>query len=424
MPKVFFETFGCQMNVADSGIFADVLSRQGFATTQSRDEADLVIVNTCSVRQHAEQRAMARLREFGAHIRKKQPGQRLWVTGCMAERMGTSLREQIPEIEHVIGATRIEYLDSFIGDLLHDASGTDSAARPDSPVSVFVPVMRGCDNFCTYCIVPHVRGREHSIAPACVEKSVRGAVDRGAREVTLLGQNVNSYASEGCDFSDLLRRVHDIDGLLRIRFVTSHPKDCSERLVRAMAELPKVCKHLHLPAQSGSTRILAAMNRRYTREHYLRLAESVRAQVRSIDLTTDVMVGFPGETEEDFEQTFDFMRIVRFTSAFMFAYSVRPGTAAESLGDTVSAAVKTERLSRIVELQTAITKEYYAAAVGSEVQLLVTGRQEGRDRLWIALDRGAKSALVSCRGNPSGTILRATVERTTGMTLVCKEFEV
>jgi tRNA-2-methylthio-N6-dimethylallyladenosine synthase len=237
--------------------------------------------------------------------------------------------------------------------------------------------------------------------------------------VTLLGQNVNSYRSEGVVFPDLLARLNGIKGLARIRFTTSHPKDCSERLLRTVAGLPALCKHLHLPVQSGSTRILQEMNRRYSRDDYLRLVESVRRIMPAADITTDVMTGFPSESEQDFADTLSLLREVRFTAAFMFAYSPRPGTAAHRMADDVPRHVKTERLGRIIEVQTAITKERYAAMVGREVEALVAGPNGRRPGQWIGQDIGCKRIALTCPEDLTGMILRARVVKSSGMTLVC-----
>ena len=422
MPSFCIETFGCQMNVADSDLVADLLLRRGCRMAGDRAAADLLIVNTCSVREHAEQRARARLRELVAAKRKAGNAQRIWVIGCMAERLKEKLMDEIPGIDQVIGAMEIEYMDRHIDRLLSHEKRPAAMPAPGARgrASVFVPIMRGCDNFCAYCVVPQVRGREHSVPPDRIEAEIRKHLENGAREVTLLGQNVNSYGADGCDFPDLLRRLHGLDGLLRIRFMTSHPKDCSEKLVRAMAELPRVCRHIHLPVQSGSTRVLAAMNRRYTRDDYLRLIDRIRNAVPGCDITTDAMVGFPGETDGDYQKTMDLFRTVCFTSAFMFAYSPRPGTKAAEVAETVRPLEIKQRLSELIALQTAITKEHYAAMVGREVDILISGRQEKGRRLWLGQDHGAKNAIIACSDEISGTILKTGVKSTTGMTLVCE----
>ncbi len=420
MLTVFFETYGCQMNVADSDRLAEMLAHEGYGRASGPSSADLVVINTCSVRENAERRARGRIAELAGVKRKQNPGQQLWVVGCMAERLGPRLAEEIPGVDRVIGTTEMETLGERIGEYLRHAEGTLSSRTVESGICSFVPVMRGCNNFCAYCIVPYVRGRERSVPVPDVEDEVKRAVDRGTKEVTLLGQNVNSYRdpASGADFPALLRRLHSIEGLLRIRFTTSHPRDCTEELIRTMAELPKLCEHMHLPVQAGSTRVLASMNRGYSREDYLRIVDTLRARMPDIDLTTDVMCGFPGEAANDFGETLALFREVRFTSAFMFAFSPREGTAAATLADQVPHAEAQRRLRELIELQTTITKERYASMVGRSVRVLFTERQQGRERAWMGQDYGCKRVLLTCDSELSGTIFDVRVRASTGMTLV------
>lgn len=419
MPKYYFQTFGCQMNVADSDMIAELLNQRGFESVDSSNEADIVIVNTCSVRKHAENRAKARIKEFAGLKNKKE--QSIWVVGCMAERMGHSLKEEIPGIDEVIGAQEVEYIDRTLNKYLENFSGdTTTSDQTGKRISVFIPIMRGCDNYCSYCVVPYVRGKEHSIPANAIKEQIERAVDSGAREVTLLGQNVNSYDTENCDFPDLLARIHKIDKLERIRFTTSHPKDCSEKLVKTIAESPKICDYIHLPVQSGSTRILQLMNRKYTRDDYLKLTDMIRTHIPNVDLSTDVMVGFPGEIEDEFRETLSLFERVRFTTAFMFAYSKREETKAAGMKDTVPEKEKKARLTELINLQTEITKSYYNAMSGKECEVLITERQKKRDRFWMGQDYGCKNVLVPCNRDISGTILNVKIARSTGMTLVAE----
>ncbi|MBD3242317.1 MAG: tRNA (N6-isopentenyl adenosine(37)-C2)-methylthiotransferase MiaB [Chitinivibrionales bacterium] len=421
MLSVHFETFGCQMNVADSEMLADLLAQEGYRLLDSPDEADLVVVNTCSVRAHAEDRARARITDFANAKRKRNPDQQLWVMGCMAQRLGEQLRKEIPGVDRVIGAMAVESLHRDISEYLIKRDTARRYTPEPSGVSCFVPIMRGCDNYCAYCIVPYVRGHEHSLEAAEVARSVRSLVERGVKEVTLLGQNVNSYHDrKGSDFPRLLRRLHEVDGLQRIRFTTSHPKDCGSDLIDTVAELPKLCKHFHLPVQSGSTHILRRMNRGYTRDDYLRIIERIREAVPQADITTDVMTGFPGERESDFEETMSLFRHVRFTTAFMFAFSPRTGTAAASMPDQLPAEIAKKRLNMLIELQTEITRETYKAMVGNRVQALITERQQKRDRKWMGRDHGCKRVLLACSDDLSGTILDLNVTGSSGMTLLCE----
>lgn len=405
------------MNVADTNEIGSILFARGFEPIEDPAGADLIVVNTCSVREHAEQRARVRIGEYS---RMKKKGAKLWVIGCMAERLGEVLKHEITGVDEVIGAKSMENIDSVLNTFLPTFSVHSEGTAEKSTVSDFISVMRGCDNYCSYCIVPYVRGAELSLSASDIVKNVQKKVDAGIKEITLLGQNVNSYQDAGTDFPDLIRKVAGIKGLERIRFTTSHPKDCSEKLVKTIAEERKCCRHVHLPVQAGADRILRKMNRKYSRTEYRERVAMIRSYMPDADITTDILVGFPSETEEEFRETLALVKDVRYTTAFMFAYSVRDGTAAARMGDTVPEAVKQRRLREVIELQTAVTKEIYDDMTGRRVDLLVTGRQEKRDRLWMARDNGCKRVLLACDECKAGTILTAEVVRTTGMTLICE----
>ena len=420
MPSVFFETFGCQMNVADSDMLAHALAARGYYRAESGTEADLVVINTCSVRERAEIRAKARIAEYARHKKKNKHNQQLWVVGCMAQRLGKALITEIPGVDRVVGAKDIMTFVSDIDAVLNVSPPARTADAEAAQVSVFVPIMRGCNNFCSYCVVPYVRGEEQSIPAAQLENTVRELIDKGVKEITLLGQNVNSYSDGVCDFAELLGKMHCLARLERIRFTTSHPKDCTLKLVRTMAGLPKVCNHIHLPVQSGSSRILGLMNRNYTREAYLERIEVIKQEVPGVDITTDAMVGFPSETEDDFQETLSLFESVRFTTAFMFAYSKRDGTAAAGMIDDVAVNKKKERLAALINVQTKITKEHYASMVGKELDVLFTERQRGRENLWMGQDNGCKRVLLACDDAIAGTILHVRVNRSSGMTLICE----
>jgi tRNA-2-methylthio-N6-dimethylallyladenosine synthase len=281
--------------------------------------------------------------------------------------------------------------------------------------------MRGCGNFCAYCVVPFVRGPETSMPADAIEREIRERAAKGVREVTLLGQNVNSYNDSGLDFTDLLRRVAAIDGIFRIRFTTSHPKDLSEKLIRTIAETPKLCRHVHLPAQSGSDRVLSLMNRRYTAGHYLSLIKMIRKAMPDADITTDLLVGFPSETEKDFEETLRLVEEVQFTAAFMFAYSARPGTAAARLADDVPRETKIGRLNRIIKLQTEVTRSAYEKMTGRTIEVLACGRLEDGGEVFLkGQDLGCKRVLVPCADAKAGTILQVRAVRSSGMTLLAE----
>jgi tRNA-2-methylthio-N6-dimethylallyladenosine synthase len=417
MPFVFFETFGCQMNVADSDMLAQALFSLGYSIIEESEHADLIVVNTCSVREHAEVRALARIHELCVRKKKHALAQEIWVIGCMAQRMGNSIIEKNPGVNQVIGAKDIV---SFVQDLVHGPQGKTALPAPDvkpGRISALLPIMRGCNNFCSYCIVPSVRGGETSIPCSRIVEDILRRIDKGTREVTLLGQNVNSYHDGDTDFSDLLAKIHELPGLLRIRFTTSHPRDCTDKLIQTMARLPKICKHVHLPVQSGSTRILEAMNRGYNRETYLQRVNAIRHAMPDVDITTDAMVGFPTETDRDFQDTLSLFAQARFTTAFMFAYSQREQTRAADMGDDVPVEVKKARLATLIDLQMSVTKERYAAMIGRNIEVLFVEQKRGSEATWMGQDIGCKRTLLACNENIAGTILPVRVIRSSGMTL-------
>jgi tRNA-2-methylthio-N6-dimethylallyladenosine synthase len=422
MKTVFFQTFGCQMNVSDSDELLCALSSRGYTQVTDADAADLVVVNTCSVRERAEERALARITEYAARKRaQRRSKKKLWVIGCMAERLGEDLKKQIRGIDAVIGARELEDPEAVV---LKYCGGDKNSEEHHVArgVSEFVPIMRGCNNYCAYCIVPYVRGPEQSIPADDLVRTIQKRVERGVKEITLLGQNVNSYDYQGLDFSELLRRIAKINGLDRLRFTASHPKDCSEKLILAMAELPKLCHHIHLPVQAGSDRILALMNRRYTRDHYLSLIAMIRKHLPDADITTDLLVGFPSETEADFAETLSLVEQVRFTAAFMFTYSVRAGTKAATLDDDVARTGKLERLKRLITLQNSITRSYYDTLVGRDLDVMLYGPLEKAGSGFLrAQDNGCKRVLLPCTDVKAGTILRVRGVRSSGMTLIAEQ---
>jgi tRNA-2-methylthio-N6-dimethylallyladenosine synthase len=391
MPKsLYIHTIGCQMNVYDSEQMTAVLQAVGYTAALAPEEADLVIVNTCSVRAKAEQKVFSLLGRLEA-IKRRRPGLIVGVAGCVAQQEGPRLLKRAPHVDLVIGTRAVPRLADLVRkveagerpvvdlDLTTPAAGFPEATwamdAPTGAVTRFITVMRGCDNFCAYCVVPHVRGREASRRPEAILDEVRRAVADGAREVTLLGQNVNSYgAQEGlCSFADLLARVNAVEGLGRIRFTTSHPKDLTPDLIESFGRLDKLCPHIHLPVQSGSDRVLDRMNRRYTRAHYLDIISKLRDSCSEIAVTTDMIVGFPGETRADFEATLDLMRQVHFDSLFAFIYSDRPKAPSIHLPDKVPAPEKRERLQELLRLQDGITRRKNAALVGTIQEVMAEG---------------------------------------------------
>ncbi|HNZ80241.1 MAG TPA: tRNA (N6-isopentenyl adenosine(37)-C2)-methylthiotransferase MiaB [Bacteroidales bacterium] len=394
MKKFYIETYGCQMNVADSEVVASILGMEAYESSTKPEEADLILLNTCSVRDNAEQKIIARLKALQAY-KRKNPRLIIGVLGCMAERV----KEQLI-LEH--GADLVAGPDAYLDlpNLIRAAGlgekavnvelSTTETYREVLPlrlgnyrVSGFISIMRGCDNFCSYCVVPYTRGRERSRDPQSILNELADLRSKGYREVTLLGQNVNSYVYEGLDFAALLSMVADAAPDMWIRFTTSHPKDMSDKLLETMASRPNTCKHIHLPVQSGSSRILKLMNRRYTREDYLARVASIRSILPAASISTDLFCGFHSESAEDHQMTLSLMREVGFDSAFMFRYSERPGTyAAKHLPDDVPEKVKLARLAEMIGLQNELSAQSNQHEIGKTHTVLVDSwSKRSRERL-------------------------------------------
>ena len=427
---VFVETYGCQMNEADSELMAGLLRHRGFTVAASADEADVVLLNTCAVRERAEERIFGRLGWLKS-MKAARPGMVLGVTGCMAERMRDELVARAPYVDLVVGPDAYRRLPDLIDkardldedpliDVRLDRTETYQGVQVERApgVSGWVTVMRGCDKFCTFCIVPFVRGRERSLPPEDVVAEVTSMAAAGFKEVTLLGQTVSSYYERGRDFADLLRAVSTVEGIVRIRYTSPYPNDFSDRLIDALGQLPKVGQYLHLPVQSGSTRILKDMRRGYTAEGYRALVARVRDRLPGHGLSTDIIVGYPGETDADFHETMALVNDLRFDSAFMFAYSEREGTqAARSRPDDVPEAVKGERLQQVIALQEAISKEKYAAMIGREVELLLSGRSKKNDACFVGRTSCFKTTVLAPGAFAPGDVVRARVTDATSHTL-------
>lgn len=380
-------TFGCQMNEHDSETIAGMLSEMGFSQAPERDGADVVVINTCSVRENADKRFFGTLGQL-KHIKKDNPDFTVCVCGCMMQQQHIidSIKSKYPWVDVIFGTHNIHEFPRLLETVLSEKEkiidvwengGDIIEGLPAKRLyrhKAFVNIMYGCNNFCTYCIVPYTRGRERSRKACDILEEVRRLTEDGVREVTLLGQNVNSYMGEdGTDFSDLIYRLNEAEGLERIRFMTSHPKDLSDKLIQAYRDCEKLCDYIHLPVQSGSSRILKKMNRKYTKDDYLRLVEKLKAAVLHIAISTDIITGFPGETEEDFEETLDLVRRVEYDSAFTFLYSIRKGTPAAEYEDQIPEEIKHERFNRLVELVNEISARKNAAYVGKTVKVLVDG---------------------------------------------------
>lgn len=430
--RYFINTYGCQMNERDSDALAAMLDEMGCVQADSVDEADIVLFNTCCVRERAEWKVLGNV---GALKPAKQvnPDLIIVVCGCMMQQKDAAkqLHQRYPFVDIIFGTENLPRFPHFllaalqgesVLEILDDKKLDDTLApRRRVGASAFVSIMVGCDNFCSYCIVPYVRGRERSYSPERVLKEVRGLAENGCKEVTLLGQNVNSYGrGEGLSFAKLLKQVATVDGIERVRFMTPHPKDLSMELIEAMASTPKVCKQLHLPVQCGSNAVLEAMNRGYTVEHYRTLVRDVRAAVgNDIGLSTDIIVGFPGESEQDFQQTMDLMAEVRYHGAYMFAYSKRRGTEASELPNQVEAAEKSRRLNALIHQQDEITLQWHEGYVGRTVPVLLESKsrsKKGAGQLTGRTDSG-RTVIVSADEAHLGTIAQVHIDAVKGNVL-------
>lgn len=425
---VFIKTFGCQMNERDSEIMSQILGSKGYVECLEEADADLIILNTCSIRAKAEQKVMSHL---GA-LRKeklKRPDLKICVAGCVAQQEGQKITKKMPHVDLVIGTQEIYKIGDLISSLDKSAVATtltdqyqiprfipnEKTISAGTPYKKFITIMQGCNNYCTYCVVPYTRGREVSRKAEDILEEVRVLVDNGVKEITLLGQNVNSYGKTNpvstqkpdYDFADLLHAVAEIQGLKRLRFTTSNPKDLTDRLMRCFRDIPLLCPQFHLPVQAGSNRVLKRMNRKYTRESYLDLVRKLREYRPDIVITTDVIVGFPGETDDDFEQTMDMLETVKYHGSFSFKYSDRPGTASIKLDNKVSEDVKSARLSRFQKRQDEICLEHNQTFIGNIVEVMV----EACDGESIKT-RAATNHLVHIDSDeilPEGTLVKAEI---------------
>ena len=431
--KLFIETYGCQMNVADSEVVASIMQMDGYELTDRIEEADAIFVNTCSVRDNAEQKIYGRLQYFQS-LRKKKHGLVVGVLGCMAERV----REELIEVHHadlVVGPDSYMDLPNLVGAVERgekainvELSTTETykdvipLKLPGATISGFVSIMRGCNNFCTYCIVPYTRGRERSRDLESILNEIRDMQEKGFKEVTLLGQNVNSYlydnGTEQITFPILLERVAEAFPTMRIRFTTSHPKDMSDDTLRVIAAHDNLCKMIHLPAQSGSSRILKVMNRKYTREWYLDRIAAIRRLVPDCAISTDLFCGFHSETEEDYQETLSLMREVGYDSAFLFKYSERPGTyASKHLADDVPEEVKICRLQGMIDLQNQLSDESNKRDIGKVFEVLIEGfSKRSREQLFGRTSQN-KVVIFDKQNFKVGQFIRVKIERATSATL-------
>jgi len=437
--RVYVETYGCQMNVADSDLLGSVLAEAGYASAARADDADVIVVNTCAVREKAEERVIARASELGA-LKRKRPGALLAIVGCMAEHLKEGLAERAPSVDVIAGPDSYRRLPELLAqqraaraagpapvpaidvklDKAETYEGLSGAVGGDG-VSGFVTIQRGCDKFCTFCVVPFTRGRERGTPPREVLRQVRELALAGYREVMLLGQTVNSYRWDDVTFAQLLRAVAGVDGIERVRFTSPYPVDFTSDVIAALAEEPKLCKYVHLPVQSGSDAVLERMRRGYSVANYRAIVAALRAAMPDIALSTDILTGFCGETEDDHQATLALMRELRFDSAFMFAYSERDLTfAAKKLPDDIAPAVKQRRLSEIVQLQERISAEVFAAHVGRRQRVLVHGPSKRDPAQLMGRTDGFKTVILPAGVGAIGELVDVTIERATMATLIAR----
>jgi len=428
-PRVYLETYGCQMNIADSELVAGVLRRAGYSSAARPEEADVILLNTCAIREHAEDRVLGRLSDL-ARLKHRRPELRLGLLGCMVQNNRASLLEKAPWLDLLAGPDSYRRLPELLGrarfdsavDVRLDRGETYAGLAPEHAdgVRAYVTVMRGCDRFCAFCVVPYVRGRERGVPPEAILDDVRSLAARGVREVVLLGQTVNAYRHESAGFGDLLRMVAAVGGIERIRFTSPHPCDMSDAVVDAMASEPKVKPYLHLPVQSGSDRILAAMDRGYTVSEYLALVERLRAAIPGLALSTDIIVGFHGEDESDFAATLALMRTVGYDSAFSFKYSLRDHTRAFRLGDTVSEAEKSRRLTEVIALQEETSLARNRALCGREFEVLIEGpARRGAGMLAGKTPQFKTAVFPAADSIRPGDLVTVRVDSATAHTLHC-----
>lgn len=413
--KCLVHTYGCQMNEHDSEILFGLLAEMGYAKTTLEEEADLILLNTCCIREKAESKVLSHLGEM-RKLKQHNPQLIIGVCGCMTQQKGMAekLHSSAPHVQLIFGTHNLHKLPQFIAHILSEnasqfevlehelAIEEGMPASREYPFKALVNIIYGCNNFCTYCIVPYVRGRERSRQLEHIAAEVEGLVADGVTEITLLGQNVNSYGKDlkdGTSFAQLLKRLNDIEGLKRIRFMTSHPKDLTDELIDAIAQCSKVCDHIHLPVQSGSSRILKLMNRGYSKEDYLELIAKIRQAIPDAAITTDIIVGFPGETEEDFLETVDLIQKVGFDSAFSFIYSKREGTPAARFVDEVTLEEKKERLQRLNDALSVYSKVINDRYLGRTVEVLVEGPSKNNDQMLSGRTESNKTVIFA--GSPS-----------------------
>ncbi|KGO15372.1 (dimethylallyl)adenosine tRNA methylthiotransferase [Clostridium botulinum] len=435
--KFFIETWGCQMNEEDSEKLSGMLKREGYVRTEERENADVIIFNTCCVRENAELKVYGNLGILKG-LKSNNPNLIIAVTGCMMQQKGMAetIKKKFPFVDIIIGTHNLHNFPNYLNEVKKkDASVLKIQEKEDSIIEnmpidrknsmkAFVTIMYGCNNFCTYCIVPYVRGRERSRTPENIEDEIKKLISEGYKEITLLGQNVNSYGKDlepKITFAELLKRVNNIEGLERVRFMTSHPKDLTDDVIEAIAKCDKLCEQIHLPVQSGSSEILKKMNRHYDREKYLDVVSKIKKLIPNVALSTDIIVGFPGETEKDFEETLSLVKEVEYDSAFTFLYSIRKGTPAAKFEDQVPEDVKHMRFNRLVEVLNEISAKKNKAYEGKIEEVLVEGTSKNDENKLMGRTRAGK--LVNFIGNKEsiGKLVNVKITKANSFSLTGEE---
>jgi tRNA-2-methylthio-N6-dimethylallyladenosine synthase len=430
--KVYIETYGCQMNVADSEVVLSIMGTAGYGRTDNLASADVVLVNTCAIRENAEERIYGRLGEF-RRLKRERPDLLVGVLGCMAERLRKDLLASEGHVDLIVGPDEYRKLPDLLEGAREGERGIavrlsrvenydDIVPLRTDGLSAWISVMRGCDKFCTFCVVPFTRGRERSRTVDSIVQEAKLLAREGYKEITLLGQNVNSYRDGMHDFADLLARVAAIDRSIRLRFTTSHPKDMSEKLLRTIAHNDNICKYIHLPVQSGSDRILGLMNRGYTVGEYLDLVGRIRSLMPGVSLSTDIIAGFPTETEDDHRATLDLLEQVEYDGAFTFQYSARENTKAWEMGDSVPQEIKTRRLNEIIETQRKISLRRNRQMVGGVVDVLIEGESKKSSEDFCGRTDTNKTVILPRNGYRRGEIVQVRINRVNSATLFGSHF--
>lgn len=428
LKKYYIETYGCQMNEYDSELVAGLLEKEQYSRAESSDEAQLVLLNTCSVREHAEEKVHARLGNLKI-LKDQDPDVKIGVLGCMAQNLKDDLLKSKPYVDFILGPDSYRKLPTMLS--ASDAPPEDSIDTRLSRMEVYddlfparreginawISIMRGCDKFCTFCIVPFTRGRERSRSLEGIVEEVQHIVAQGFKEVTLLGQNVNSYIHEGRRFHELLEAVSQVEGIQRVRYTSPHPQDFDDDLISLHSSNSKVCNHIHFPLQAGSDRVLERMNRTYTQAHFIKLGEKMREQIPGLSLSTDMIVGFPGETENDFQETLKVMQQLKFDTAFTFKYSARPGTKAAEFEDTVTEEDKQDRLQRMIELQRVHTLERNQAHIGEILEILVEKDSKKSEKQHQGRTRSNKIVIFDKGSEQPGDLVNVEITDAQGITL-------